>query len=57
MVMNTATSQWALYIQCTYIERTVGTMYVQCTYIVRPVPAGFVGSEVSDLLNTWSHWI
>ena len=33
-------SQRALYVQCTYIVRTVGTMYVQCTYIVRTVPAG-----------------
>ena len=33
-------SQRALYVQCTYIVRTVGTMYVQCTYIVCPVPAG-----------------
>ena len=34
------TSQRALYVQCTYIVHTVGTMYVQCTYIVRTVPAG-----------------
>ena len=33
-------TQRALYVQCTYIVRTVGTMYVQCTYIVRTVPAG-----------------
>ena len=36
------TSQRALYVQCTYIVRTVGTMYVQCTYIVRTVPAGIM---------------
>ena len=35
-------AQRALYVQCTYIVRTVGTLYVQCTYIVRPVPAGRV---------------
>ena len=34
------TPQRALYVQWTYIVRTVGTMYVQCTYIVRTVPAG-----------------
>ena len=35
-------SQRALYVQCTYIVRTLYELYVQCTYIVRPVPAGLV---------------
>ena len=38
------TAQRALYVQCTYIVRTAGTMYVQCTHIVRTVPAGRVAS-------------
>ena len=31
----TNTTQRALYVQCTYIVRTVGTMYVHCTYSAR----------------------
>ena len=30
-----ATTQWALYVQCTYIVLTVRTMYVHCTYSAR----------------------
>ena len=33
-------AQRALYVQCTYIVRTLYQLYVQCTYIVRTVPAG-----------------
>ena len=39
-LLKHTSTQRALYVQCTYIVRTVGTMYVQCTYIVRTVPAG-----------------
>ena len=34
-VTSQAVSQRALYVQCTYIVRTVGTMYVHCTYSAR----------------------
>ena len=35
-------AQRALYVQCTYIVRTLYQPYVQCTYIVRTVPAGSI---------------
>ena len=35
-------TQRALYVQCTYIVRTLYQLYVQCTYIVRTVPAGYL---------------
>ena len=39
-ISRIAESQRALYVQCTYIVRTLCLLYVQCTYIVRTVTAG-----------------
>ena len=42
MIRYPGSTQRALYVQCTYIVRTLYQLYVQCTYIVRTVPAGYI---------------